>query len=258
MIRKEINEFDLKKTAESGECFRWREKEDGSFDIPAFGRLLNIKYISGNTYELSCSEEDWENIWFYYFDMTTDYEDIGKRIMAGKDDHLKEAYLLGRGIRILRQDLFEIIISFLISQNNNIPRIKKSIEALCKGGKFPYPGEVSDDIFYKKETGLGYRADYLKEMYEYTAAAPEWLEKLKTLSYEEAVSELKSHKGIGPKVADCICLFGLHHIDAFPVDTHIKQLMAKYYKAGFDLEACRGFAGIAQQYLFYYELKAEK
>ncbi|MBQ4300063.1 MAG: 8-oxoguanine DNA glycosylase, partial [Lachnospiraceae bacterium] len=114
--------------------------------------------------------------------------------------------------------------------------------------------EVPEDVFEDSSMGFGYRAPYLREMYAYTAANPQWIVELAHMSYDQAYEELISHKGIGPKVANCICLFGLHHVDAFPIDTHVKQLLDKYYADGFDFDRYAGFAGIIQQYLFYYEL----
>lgn len=119
---------------------------------------------------------------------------------------------------------------------------------------FPKPLEVPDEVFDDRSMGFGYRAPYLKEIYEYGANNPGWLDNLRKMSYDEAMESLLSRKGIGKKVANCICLFGLHHVDAFPIDTHVKQLLDKYYSDGFDFERYKGVAGIIQQYLFYFEL----
>ena len=119
---------------------------------------------------------------------------------------------------------------------------------------FPKPLEVPDEVFDDRSMGFGYRAPYLKEIYEYGANNPDWLDNLRKMSYDEAMESLLSRKGIGKKVANCICLFGLHHVDAFPIDTHVKQLLDKYYSDGFDFERYKGVAGIIQQYLFYFEL----
>ena len=102
--------------------------------------------------------------------------------------------------------------------------------------------------------GFGYRAGYLKEIYAYAEENPKWLDSLRNLGYDEAMNCLLERKGIGKKVANCICLFGLHHVEAFPIDTHVKQFLQEYYSDGFDFERYEGVAGIIQQYLFYYEL----
>ena len=113
---------------------------------------------------------------------------------------------------------------------------------------------VPEEVFDDRSMGFGYRAPYLKEIYEYGANNPDWLDNLRKMSYDEAMESLLTRKGIGKKVANCICLFGLHHVDAFPIDTHVKQLLDKYYSDGFDFERYKGVAGIIQQYLFYFEL----
>ena len=152
---------------------------------------------------------------------------------------------------------------------NNIKRITNSVELLfIRCGRtlqgsmarydFPKPDEAGDEIFEDRSMGFGYRAAYLRELFEFARMTPDWLDNLKKMSYDEAMAELLKRKGIGKKVADCICLFGLHHVDAFPIDTHVKQLLNEYYKDGFDFEKYKGVAGIIQQYLFYYELIKEK
>ncbi|MBO4678170.1 MAG: 8-oxoguanine DNA glycosylase [Lachnospiraceae bacterium] len=262
---KSLNHFNPREIAGSGQCFRWKELADGTVRIVAFGKCLDI-VSRGDSFELSCDESEWEAVWAPYLDIDTDYCGIEALIRKSGDAHLLEAFECGCGIRILRQDLWEVIISFLISQNNNISRIKGSIEALCRkvgiraegdSGEYAFPGptDLNPGIFEEVNMGLGYRVPYLKEMYEYAAAHPDWLDSLKSMNYAEARAELLKHKGIGPKVADCICLFGLHHIDAFPIDTHVKQLLAKYYPDGFDHEYFKGVAGVIQQYLFHYELE---
>lgn len=261
-IIKKITHLDLDQIAESGQCFRWKKIEDDMYVIPALRRgnawipELTIKRL-GDEFELSCSEEDWTSQWYYYFDLDTDYDEVERRIKSSTDEHAKIAFEEGSGIRILKQDLWEIIVTFIISQNNNIKRITNSVEEIVRrnSGHFPYPGEVDPDMFMDKTLGLGYRSPYLRDLFIYVENNPEWLSLLPELSYEDAVSHLKERTGIGPKVANCICLFGLHHVEAFPIDTHVKQLLEKYYPDGFYYDYYEGIAGIVQQYLFYYELR---
>ena len=264
-----INNLDLSQIADSGQCFRWNRAEDGSYDVIAFDRYLNIRQ-DGNRFTLSCNEQEWNDIWSSYLDIGTDYEGIGRSIELSGDEYLKRAYAYGSGIRILRQELWETLISFIISQNNNIKRIRGSIEAICNkaalpvinnasdGGRvryrFPKPGELDREFFDDKILGLGYRDQYLADMYGYAAINPDFPGRLMEMSNEEAFSELKSFRGIGAKVANCVCLFGLHHIDAFPIDTHIKQILNMYYPEGFDFERYKGYAGIVQQYMFNYKV----
>ena len=263
MIIRQIDNFDPIQICNSGQCFRWKEEEDGSVSLIAFGRKLCIQKEETG-FSFSTSDKEWDEIWKDYFDLSTDYKKVGKLICDNGDPHLKECYEEGRGIRILKQDLWETVVSFVISQNNNIPRIKKSIEKLCEasalpavggGYRFPRPEEIDKDIFSDASMGFGYRADYLRKLCEFAENEPDWLDGLKKMDYNNALDALLKIKGIGKKVANCICLFGLHHVGAFPVDTHVKQLLDKYYKDGLDLGPYEGYAGIIQQYLFYAEIK---
>jgi len=256
-----INHLNLDQIAASGQCFRWRRIANITYEIPAFGKSLVITDKGEGEFELSCDEEEWKTVWKSYFDLDTDYDRIGKLIMESEDEYLKAAYRYGEGIRILRQDVWEMVITFLISQNNNISRIRNSVAALCERadvGHFPKPGEVDTEIFYDRTLGLGYRSEYLDRMYRYGEEHPDFVDELKRMDYMDAFEFLKSFKGIGAKVANCICLFGLHQVDAFPIDTHIKQILAKNYPGGFDFERYAGVAGIVQQYMFYYDLHAKK
>ena len=256
-----INNLDLKQIAESGQCFRWEEVDESTFLIPGESyecrdREPLLIRQKGNSFDVSCSDEEGDSYWRVYLDLNTDYEAIGRLIMNSGDDHVKECYELGSGIRILKQDLWEMIITFLISQNNNIGRITGSVKKLCNiCGHFPYPGDIDIACLENRELGLGYRVKFLQDMYLYGQEHPELLALLPKLSYAEAMEELVKRNGIGPKVANCVCLFGLHHVEAFPVDTHVRQLLDKYYPSGFDYGYYGSKAGIIQQYLFYYELK---
>ena len=263
MLTKEIDHLDLKQIAGSGQCFRFKAIDDCKYSVVAFGRYLEITQ-SGEAFTFSCDETEFNAIWSQYFDLSTDYNYIENLINTSNDSHLKEAYAHGNGIRILRQDLWEMIVTFMISQNNNIKRIAGSVEAICeragyrtpdgKGYRFPMPGEISPEFFMDKSLGLGYRDKYLSEIYAFASSNSQWLTVIQSLTYEDAMTALMERKGIGKKVANCISLFGLHHVEAFPIDTHVKQLLEKYYSDGFDYERYDGVAGIIQQYLFYYEL----
>ncbi len=281
-----IPNLDLDQVAGSGQCFRWKRAEadivcdsndvyktdtgatrHDTYVIPSFGPKqrefapLKISQVDpeSDLFELSCDEIDWNSHWSRYLDMETDYEDVKRRILSSGDEHAIEAYDLGRGIRILRQDLWEMIITFLISQNNNITRITRSVEEICtRHGDvllFPRPEEFDLEILKDKSIGLGYRVPYIENAVKVFRESDQLLTELAEMTYEEAYETLIKFTGIGPKVANCICLFGLHHIEAFPIDTHVKQLLDKYYPDGFPYDKYEGIAGIIQQYLFYYELK---
>lgn len=264
-----INNMDLKQICNSGQCFRWNEITDNEYELIAFDRYLKIKQ-NGNVFDFSCSIDEWNLIWSDYLDYNTDYEKIGNIIIESKDKYLTDAYNNGKGIRILKQDLWEVIVSFIISQNNNIKRIRNSIEAICsKAGyyvydecgnkidrkyRFPKADELDEQFFDDTSLGLGYRNEYLKVIFDYARNNKDWLIKLRGMSNEEAMAELKSHYGIGDKVANCICLFGLHQVNSFPIDTHIKQILNNNYPNGFDYKRYSGFEGIVQQYMFYYKI----
>lgn len=257
--------FDPVKIMKSGQCFRWKQVDENHIGVIASGKYIEMTMAKAQEpVTFSCNEEEWNGFWKAYFDADRDYVKIGNLIESSGDEHLMEAYGAGRGIRILKQDLFEIIISFMISQNNNITRISRSIELICEragikvrgGYKFPGPDEADPKMFEEPSLGLGYRAPYIKEMYEFVSENPNWLRELESFSFKDAYKELILRKGIGPKVANCICLFGLGHVNAFPIDTHVKQLLEKYYnKEEFDFKRYEGCLGIIQQFLFYYEIK---
>lgn len=173
---------------------------------------------------------------------------------------------MGFGIRILRQDLWEMIVSFLISQQNNIVRIRRCIDNISRryGRKlqpeelyaFPTPEELAEATEEElRECNLGYRAKYVLRAARDVVSGTVSLEKIAGMDYPEAREELLKLYGVGEKVADCICLFALHQLQAFPVDTHIRQALDQHYKKGFPKRRYRGMEGIMQQYIFYFELK---
>ena len=253
MYTTQIDHMNLHQIANSGQCFRWQQINDNTYKIPAFGKELAISQ-DGNSFILSCDENEWNSLWKNYFDVDTDtdYNEVENIIMESNDDFLKTAYQYGSGIRILRQDLWEVIISFIISQNNNIPRIRKSIEKICaeNNGKFPeWYDLINVDLADK---GLGYRDEYIRNAC-YARATTFTDEDLES-SYENAKAQLMKIKGVGEKVANCILLFSLHYLDAFPQDVHIKRILNREYDGELPDWAKSKYAGLFQQYIFYYEL----
>ena len=240
--------MNLHQIANSGQCFRWQQIEDNAYKIPAFGKELTISQ-DGNTFILSCDEDEWNSLWRNYFDLETNYNEVENIIMESNDDFLKAVYQFGKGIRILRQDLWEVIISFIISQNNNIPRIKRSIQKLCDevGGRFPTCYEILNMDLSDK--GLGYRDQYIKNIAPWCVYSDEYIEITK-----DAKKRLLEFKGIGEKVASCICLFGIHQLNAFPQDVHIKRIVDREYDGELPDWAKSKYAGLFQQYIFYYSL----
>ena len=193
-------------------------------------------------------------MWKNYFDVDTDtdYNEAENIIIESNDDFLKAAYQFGSGIRILRQDLWEVIISFIISQNNNIPRIKKSIEKICTetNGKFPEWYDLINMNLADK--GLGYRDEYIQNAC-YARATTFTDEDLES-GYENAKVQLMKIKGIGEKVTNCILLFSLHYLDAFPVDVHIRKIIDREYDGKLPDWVQSKYAGLFQQYIFNFEI----
>jgi len=237
-----------------------------SYYLIAYGRYLRLTQLDENTVMLGCSEEEYHQLWKSYFDLDYDYGRIISEIQSGDDEFLKKAVEYGKGIRILRQEAFEVLISFIISQNKNIPAIKNCIEAICAcfGERrmspdgavyytFPEPEVLaSADKQLLRSLKTGYRDEYIIRASKAVVEGSLDLDRLCYCSYEEAVISLKQVYGIGDKVANCIALFGLHQIDGFPVDVWIKRVIDEIYGGSFPKEKYRGYAGIVQQYMFYY------
>lgn len=257
MLELELKDFDIKQIADSGQCFRIYRLDDDTWEVHALNEVLEIQKKE-NLHFFSCSREIFQNFWSNYFDLQTDYEFIKQRILKTKDEYLANAVRYGSGLRILRQDPWEMIVSFIISQQNNIPRIKKCLKNLCdiNNGRFPYPFDFLK--FSKKDLAsvkLGYRENYLLKISESVENGDLDLSYLMKMSYLDAIKYLKSFRGIGEKVANCIALFGLHKTEAFPIDVWIKKIIQNRYNNEFSLENfhLQDIGGIIQQYMYFYE-----
>jgi N-glycosylase/DNA lyase len=253
-----LPDFNLHQTANSGQCFRMSEISENIWEVRAFNKRLLIRQEEKGKHDFifECSSEEFKKIWFDYFDLGRDYGKIKANIRALGDPYLAEAVNYGYGIRILQQELWETIVTFLISQQNNIPRIKNIIAKLCQShnGQFPTPDLLSQ---YTKDDflslGLGYRTQYLQNIVKAVMEGNLNLQKLKTMNSFDAINFLKSFRGIGNKVANCIALFGLHKVDAFPIDVWIKRIIDERYGGNFDKTRFSEYAGIVQQYMFFYQ-----
>lgn len=266
MVRKTINHFNLDQICESGQCFRMWIKNEDTYSIIAGERYLEVAQQAGESI-FYCEEAEFEQFWRVYFNLEEDYDFYMSRINP-KDEYLKKAAEFGNGIRILQQDLWEMIVSFLISQQNNIVRIRRCIQNICEQygeerinahGEvyytFPKPetlAALEEDAL--KECNLGYRSKYVVRTAKSIASGEVNLHEIQQMPYKQAKEELLKLFGVGEKVADCICLFALHHLQAFPVDTHMRQALQQHYKRGFPKRRYKGFEGVLQQYIFYYEL----
>ena len=252
MIIAKPKNFDLDQIYASGQCFRWGKRDTSEYRIPIKDR--NYFFNESRKYLTVFGEEN-RNIIKDYFDFETNYLEIETEVYHTYDKYLIECYEHSKGIRILRQDLWETLITFIISQNNNIPRIKKSVKALCSGSHFPTPGELMEMNLSVK--GLGYRDKYIKDACEHFMN-PRYVELLHSKDHEIARDALKDICGVGDKVADCVRLFGLHHLEAFPIDTHIKQVINREYGGKMPDWVQSKYAGVFQQYIFYYETNCRK
>ncbi len=259
IILKDLSNFALPDTLDCGQAFRWQEIKEGLWEGIAFGKHLKLSATDGDIILYDTTEEEFDSVWREYFDFDRDYSEIITKI--SENEVLKTASDFGGGIRILRQDPWEALCSFIISQNNNIPRIKGIIQRLCetfgepiKEGFYSFPtaekiaGLTLEDLAPLRS---GFRAKYILDAAAKVSSGEVDLNALRTLKTDEARTELMKIYGVGEKVADCTLLFGLSHIDAFPKDVWIKKAMAKLFDGKLP-ECAEPYAGIAQQYIFHY------
>lgn len=247
-----IADFDLDETLDCGQAFRWEKLSENTYKGACLNTPLTITRLSADEFLFAnTSEEEFLNIWRGYFDLDTDYGKI-KSILS-KDATMKSACEYAKGIRLLRQDSWEALCSFIISQNNNIPRIKGIISRLTDHfGAFPTPQELSkytpDQLSFLR---AGFRAKYLIDAARRITDGEVSLDRIRTSNIDDARKELMTISGVGPKVAECALLYGMYRTEAFPVDVWIKRVMDKWYPCGLP-DCCKGIEGIAQQYLFHY------
>ncbi|MDR2776798.1 MAG: hypothetical protein LBB17_02005 [Puniceicoccales bacterium] len=262
MIEVRNADFCIEQIANSGQCFRINKLGTADiWQIVAFGRVLAVHRVGRNISVLHCSPEEFQSIWVDYFDLRRDYGMIKNLILMADDPFLRNAVSYGAGLRILHQDLWEVIVSFIISQRNNISRIKSTIEKLCAPYAYAFPSPRILAQYDEKDfcnLGLGYRARYLMDIVENTEAGTFDMEYLKTLSSREAIAYLKNFNGIGEKVANCIALYGLHRLEAFPIDTWISRTIRSRYGGNFDIENFSPYAGVVQQYMFFYQRSLQR
>ena len=279
IILEDLEDFEPAHVFDCGQCFRWLRQEDGSYTGVAMGRVINVSKEGDSIHIDNTSLEDFENIWYEYFDLGRDYGALKKKL-AKMDENLKKAVEFGPGIRILKQDGWEMLISFIISSNNRIPMIQRAINNISERygrkigtyrGKdyyaFPSPEELSKaSIEDLRDCKTGFRDKYI--YYTTRAVLDENidLKALVDIDHDSCHKELLKFKGVGAKVADCIALFGMRKYQSFPVDVWVKRVMQEFYGAeDMSLPKMRQFgmdlfgkdAGFAQQYLFYYVRELE-
>ncbi|MBQ4118780.1 MAG: DNA glycosylase [Clostridia bacterium] len=254
-----LPDFDLPHTLDCGQAFRWSCNDKNVWSGVAYGKYLELEKLDDGSIVLyNTTKQDFYDIWFTYFDLERDYESI--IVKLSENEILKKACEYSHGIRILNQEPFETLCSFIISQNNNIKRIKGIIERLCenfgeyKNGYYTFPTAEKlasltiDDLAVLR---AGFRAKYLLDAAKKVVSGEVDLNNLKNLPLDDARTELMKIVGVGPKVADCCLLFSHHHTTAFPKDVWIKRAMSVLF--GDELpENAQEYAGIAQQYIFFY------
>lgn len=280
-VIKNIKSFKLRDIFECGQCFRWNKQENSSYTGIVGKNVINVEIVNNDAIFTGMCSEDLSELCEKYFDIKTDYDSI-KMELSKIDLSLKNSIQHGEGIRILKQDVWEALISFIISANNNIPRIKKIIENLSHNygdkiiwnGKeyysFPTPKQLSTATIQDlRNLGLGFRD---VRVYETTQMVNDGIIDLNVLEKEEDINKLRENllkfPGVGPKVADCIMLFSMKKYEVFPIDVWVKRVMIEmYFKNNKNISnkqilefANNKFlnkAGLAQQYLFYWRRELE-
>lgn len=259
LIFDKIHDLSLKETLDCGQCFRWKEQEDGSFFGVVRGRAAVVQ-TEGDRLIIDGAEECDRCLWMDYFDLSRDYAAVKKQLSAIHPE-MAQAARFAPGIRILRQEPWEALISFIISQNNNIKRITGIVDRLCQhfgepigDGVFAFPAAeklaalTPDDLMPIR---AGFRHRYIIDAAEKVADGTVDPEAIRVLPYDEAKAALMQITGVGVKVADCVLLYGLHRLESFPLDVWMKRAMAALFD-GIDPSAFGAYAGIAQQYIFHY------
>lgn len=254
-----VRDLDLAQTLDCGQSFRWTACGDGSFEGIAFGRSVKVR-LDGTDLLIEHADEADRNLWYDYFDLGLDYGNI-RTALSALHPVLNDAAQYAAGIRILRQEPYEALCTFIISQNNNIKRIKGIVRRLCEGfgerlpdGGYTFPPAETMAALTTEDLAplrAGFRSRYLTDAAQKVAAGAVDLEACRTLPYEEARQELMKITGVGIKVADCTLLYGLHRVEAFPMDVWMKRAMEQLFP-GMTAADFGDYAGIAQQYIFHY------
>lgn len=271
VVVKKIKNFVLPNIFENGQCFRWQKTDIGTYIIVAKNRVIELELIGEDLIIHNSNIDDFENIWIEYFDLERDYDSL--KMSLKKDEYLVKAIDFGNGLRMLNQDPFEMIISFIISSNNRIPMIKKAINNISerfgeciyyKGYKYYFFPTLENLSYVTQEEfkacSVGFRDKYLFNTIKMLNECND-IKEIMSLSDDECHKQLQKFPGIGSKVSDCIMLFSMKKYSAFPVDVWVKRAMMKFYVApdtslkkirDFGRNLFKDLSGFAQQYLFYY------
>lgn len=266
MVLHVSDDFDLNQIADSGQCFRWERQSEVSYRIIHGGYCLYIESVGDLRFSLSCSEAEFDSVWHDYFDLAENYNEIRGRIDREKDPFLWTASEQKKGIRILRQSTWELLITFIISQNRSIPAIRRSVEALCElcgeeksdcRGKTYYSFPTPDALAtlsgeQLKDCRLGYRCRFIHEAAVAVAEGRLDLDELRNVPEDEAFPTLMELPGVGIKVANCVSLFGLHNLNSFPRDIWVNRVLKNEYPDGYPFVQYSPYNGVFQQYMFAY------
>lgn len=258
------DDFDLDKIANCGQCFRAKELEGGMYRFITGEDVLYIQKQEKNQYAVSCSRESWQEVWARYFDMERNYRKLREEA-AGRNCFVEKAIQCGQGLRVLKQEPWEMLITFIISQRKTIPAIAKSVELLAQ--KFGHPIQTGREVVWSfpssKELlgasmedlaacSLGYRAGYVKDAAEKAAYGELDMEAISGMDDEAMFREIMKVKGVGKKVANCVCLFGYGRLSRVPVDVWIARAIEDGCQGENPFPQYGEYAGIIQQYIFYY------
>ena len=272
-----LTHFDIDEILDSGQCFRYERIGEKEYIIVAYKKVLKVKQENDTMILYNITLCEYESIWRKYFSLDDDYAKI-KSILADKDEVIREAISYAAGVRIMKQDLWEMIITFILSQNNNIKRIQQGVKAISEkygevigeDGDVKYYSFPSPKLLVKatveelRRLKIGFRDKYIVDACTKVVSGQVELKRLFDMPTHEAKVELLKIKGVGNKVADCILLFGMHRYEVFPTDTWIKKIMVSLYIkkdvkvdeiSKFALEYFGEYASYAQQYLFHYARK---
>lgn len=281
IVVSDLEFFDIKQTFDCGQCFRFDpvDAEGGgvTYDGVAFGKYVRLSQNLGKLTLYNTDEAEFEQIWKPFLGLDEDYGAIRGSLSGVGGEYLDSAMVTGQGIRILRQDPWEALCSFIISQNNNIPRIKSLVSALCEryGEKIDvslpdgtvkqcYSFPSAKDLYENASVGglqnlkMGFRAKYIMDAAEKVALGILDLELVREMTPKDAMDVLMSVNGVGPKVASCALLYGLYRTDFFPIDVWMKRIIENRYGGELDIAALGKYAGLAQQYMFYHERTLDK
>lgn len=275
LILSEVEDFNLKQILECGQCFHYKEIAQQEYGLTAFHRLLHIRQDGDRVIFYDTSREEYDRIWSAYFDMEQNYGKI-KKLLSESDQQLKGAIEEMYGVRILKQDFFETLISFIISQNKQIPHIKQIVAQISEEYG-DYLGEINGEKFYAFPTPeqlsqvteeqlrackTGFRAPYICDAVAKICDGSITEEMFRNAAQDQCEELLTTIKGVGVKVANCVMLFGLGRTEAFPIDVWIKRIMESLYFNGEETDNAKItsyakekygiYGGYAQQYLFYY------